>query len=298
MIRRLLAGVVALVSCAALPVWSQMEPSEPPPPPDVPVEVPLEPAAPPPPPPVMEPALPPPPAQARPNQGGGNVRQVLSNIAQQFRVQMVVDPLLQGRVNPPNQARDIQAALEAVTRQLQGVTWRKVYLRADMQMPESETLVQWVRTLATMEAQGLILADATGSRITSYVRNVTVPPGFEQQLDQMSPAFRTRPVYVVFYQRVPETGRQATRPRGSASRAEDLLALEQERMQLFMQLPPEERQRAIRMGVQMFMNMDPSVRMQLIQEGIQWFMNLSPEERQRLFEQGAQMFQQMMGGPR
>jgi hypothetical protein len=85
--------------------------------------------------------------------------------------------------------------------------------------------------------------------------------------------------------------------RQGQARAEDLLSLEQQRMQLFLQLSPEERQRAIRMGIQMFMNMDPSVRMQLMQEGMRWFMNMSPEERQMLMQQGMQMFQQMFQAP-
>ena len=83
----------------------------------------------------------------------------------------------------------------------------------------------------------------------------------------------------------------------SSDLAEDFLALEQQRMQLFMQMSPEERQRAMRMGIQMFMNMDPSLRMQMMQEGLRMFMNMSPEERRMLMEQGMQMFQQMMGGP-
>ncbi|MCS7310312.1 MAG: hypothetical protein NZ741_08840, partial [Armatimonadetes bacterium] len=168
--------------------------------------------------------------------------------------------------------------------------------------PSPETLVNWVRALVNLEAQGLIVADTTGNRITSFVRNVTVSPEFEQQLGQMVPAFKTRPVYVVFYQQ-PTLAQQATalqrsgQRQGQAMRAEDLLALEQQRLQMFMQLPPEERQRAIRMGVQMFMNLDPSVRMMMMQEGMRWFMNMSPEERQMLMQQGMQMFQQMMGGP-
>lgn len=307
-------ALVLFATSAFSPLWAQLEPGEPVPPSEPPVIAPAEPMPPPDVP--MEPILPPPPPelpqapvpqvqqprQQTRQQGGSDVRQVLTDIAQKYRLQVVIDPLVQGRVNPPTQARDAAAALDAVTRQMQGVTWRKVYLRAEMETPTPETLVNWVRALVNLEAQGLIVADATGNRITSYVRNVAVAPDFEQQLGQMVPAFKTRPVYVVFYQQ-PTLAQQATalqrqgQRQGQAARAEDLLALEQQRLQLFMQLPPEERQRAIRMGVQMFMNMDPSLRMQMMQEGMRWFMNMSPEERQMLMEQGMQMFQQMMGGP-
>jgi hypothetical protein len=230
-------------------------------------------------------------------QTGSDVRQVLADIAQRFRLQVVVDPLLQGRVTPPAQANNAQAALDAVVKQIPGVTWRKVYLRADMELPASETLVNWMRAIVNLDAQGLIVADATGNRITSFVRNVTVSPDFEQQLGEMVPAFKTRPVYVVFYQQS-MVAQQAGQRRGQGqTRAEDFLALEQQRMQMFMQMSPEERQRAMRMGIQMLMNMDPSVRMQMMQEGLRMFMNLSPEERRMLMEQGMQMFQQMIGGP-
>lgn len=293
---RTLAVTLILSLCAAVPLWAQAEPGEPTPPPEPPTEVPSDPIVPPPPPVDLQPpVLPQQPGQQM-RQTGTDIRQVLANIAQRFSLQVVVDPLLQARVNPPTQANNAQAALEAVTRQVQGLTWRKVYLRSDMETPASETLVNWVRTAVNLEAQGLIISDATGNRITSFVRNVTVPAGFEQQLDQMSPAFKRRPIYVVFYQQ-PILTQGATRRQGQA-RAEDLLSLEQQRMQMFMNMSPEERQRAIRMGVQMLMNMDPSVRMQMMQEGMRMFMNMSPEERRMLMEQGMQMFQQMFqGGP-
>jgi len=296
---RTIAAIVALSVCAVVPLWAQPEPGEPQPPPEPPVDVPSEPVMPPPPPAELQPPVEQPRQQIRQpgQQAGSNVRQVLESIAERFKLQVVVDPLLQARVTPPAQANSAQAALDAVVKQIPGSAWRKVYLRADMELPASETLVNWVRTLVNLEAQGLIIADASSNRITSFVRNVTVSPDFEQQLGQMVPAFKTRPVYVVFYQQPMLAQQQRAGQRQGQARAEDLLALEQQRMQLFMQMSPEERQRAIRMGVQMFMNMDPSVRMQMMQEGMRWFMNMSPEERQMLMQQGMQMFQQMMGGP-
>ncbi|MGQ9486466.1 MAG: hypothetical protein ACUVRT_01055 [Armatimonadota bacterium] len=297
--RGTLIAMLIVSFCTAAVVWAQPAPNEPEPPPELPVDVPQEPVMPPPPPSELQPPAVQPGQQPRQQtrQTGSDVRQVLANIAQQFRLQVVVDPLLQARVTPPSQAKDAQTALDAVTKQIPGVTWRKVFLRADMEMPASETLVNWVRSIVNMEAQGLIVADTTGSRITSFVRNVTVSPEFEQQLDQMVPAFKTRPVYVVFYQQ-PLLTQTTQRPGQQGQvRAEDLLALEQQRMQMFMNMSPEERQRAMRMGIQMFMNMDPSIRMQMMQEGMRMFMNMSPEERRMLIEQGMQMFQQMFPGP-
>ncbi|MCL6475392.1 MAG: hypothetical protein K6U75_10120 [Firmicutes bacterium] len=295
---RTIAAIVALSVCAAIPLWAQQEPGEPQPPPEPPLEVPLEPVMPPPPPAELQPPVELPRQQIRQQgqQAGSNVRRVLESIAERFKLQVVVDPLLQARVTPPAEANSAQAALDAVVKQIPGSAWRKVYLRADMELPASETLVNWVRTLVNLEAQGLMIADASGNRITSFVRNVTVSPDFEQQLGQMVPAFKTRPVYVVFYQQpmLAQTGQRTGQGRG---RAEDFLALEQQRMQMFLQMSPEERQRAIRMGIQMFMNMDPSVRMQMMQEGMRMFMNMSPEERRMLMEQGMQMFQQMFQGP-
>jgi len=296
---RAIAAIMALSVCAAVPLWSQQEPSEPQPPPEPPLEVPLEPVMPPPPPAELQPPVELPRQQIRQQgqQAGSNVRRVLESIAERFKLQVVVDPLLQARVTPPAEANSAQAALDAVVKQIPGSAWRKVYLRADMELPASETLVNWVRTIVNLEAQGLIVTDASGNRISSFVRNVTVSPDFEQQLGQMVPAFKTRPVYVVFYQQPMLAQQQRAGQRQGQARAEDLLLLEQQRMQLFLQLSPEERQRAIRMGIQMFMNMDPSVRMQLMQEGMRWFMNMSPEERQMLMQQGMQMFQQMFQAP-
>ena len=296
---RAIAAIMALSVCAAVPLWAQQEPSEPQPPPEPPLEVPTEPVMPPPPPAELQPPVELPRQQIRQQgqQAGSNVRRVLESIAERFKLQVVVDPLLQARVTPPAEANSAQAALDAVVKQIPGSAWRKVYLRADMELPASETLVNWVRTIVNLEAQGLIVTDASGNRISSFVRNVTVPPDFEQQLGQMVPAFKTRPVYVVFYQQPMLAQQQRAGQRQGQARAEDLLSLEQQRMQLFLQLSPEERQRAIRMGVQMFMNLDPSVRMQLMQEGMRWFMNMSPEERQMLMQQGMQMFQQMFQAP-
>jgi len=296
---RTTTAVLVVSLCMAVPLWAQPEPNEPAPPPEPPVDIQPEPIMPPPPPGDLQTPTIQPNQQSRQQvrQTGSDVRQVLASIAQQFKLQIVVDPLLQARVTPPSQAKDVQSALDAVVKQIPGVIWRKVYLRADMEMPTPESLVNWVRTVVNLEAQGLIVADATGNRITSFVRGVTVSPDFDQQLDQMVPAFKTRPVYVVFYQQ-PMLAQSAQR-RGQQGqvRAEDFLALEQQRMQMFMNMPPEERQRALRMGIQMFMNMDPSLRMQMMQEGIRMFMNMSPEERRMLMEQGMQMFQQMFPGP-
>ncbi len=296
---RTIAAIVALSVCAVIPLWAQQEPVEPQPPPEPPLEVPLEPVMPPPPPAELQPPVELPRQQIRQQgqQAGSNVRRVLEGIAERFKLQVVVDPLLQARVTPPAEANNAQAALDAVVKQIPGSAWRKVYLRADMELPASETLVNWVRTLVNLEAQGLIVTDASGNRITSFVRNVTVSPDFEQQLGQMVPAFKARPVYVVFYQQPMLAQQQRAGQRQGQARAEDLLSLEQQRMQLFLQMSPEERQRAIRMGIQMFMNMDPSVRMQMMQEGMRMFMNMSPEERRMLMEQGMQMFQEMFQAP-
>lgn len=294
-----MTAIAALSMFALLPLWAQDNPAEPAPPPQPPTEVPLEPIAPPPPPVEVQPPTGQPLQQPRrANQRGGtDVRQVLANIAQRFSLQVVVDPLLQERVTPPKDAKTAQEALDAVTRQIPGATWRKVYLRADMEMPSADTLVSWVRTVAELEAQGLIVADNSANRITSFVRDVTVAPNFEQQLDQMVPAFKKRPVYVVFYRQstLAQQAQRRGQPQGRVS-AEDFLALEQQRMQMFMNMSPEERQRAMRMGMQMFMNMDPSLRMQMMQEGMRLFMNMSPEERRMLMEQSMQMFQQMFQG--
>jgi hypothetical protein len=224
---RTIAAIVALSVCAVVPLWAQPEPGEPQPPPEPPVDVPSEPVMPPPPPAELQPPVEQPRQQIRQpgQQAGSNVRQVLESIAERFKLQVVVDPLLQARVTPPAQANSAQAALDAVVKQIPGSAWRKVYLRADMELPASETLVNWVRTLVNLEAQGLIIADASSNRITSFVRNVTVSPDFEQQLGQMVPAFKTRPVYVVFYQQpmLAQTGQRAGQGQGQA-RAEDLLS--------------------------------------------------------------------------
>lgn len=292
---RTTAVIAAMVIFAMMPLVAQQEPDEPTPPPELPVEVPLEPVMPPPPP--VDIQQPPTiqPSQQQLRQSGSDVRQVLASIAERFRLQVIVDPLLQARVTPPTQAESVQAALDAVTRQVPGLTWRRIYLRAEMETPATEKLVEWARTIVNLEALGLIVVDNTGNRISSFVRNVTVSPGFEQQLGQMNPAFKTRPLYVVFFQQplISQTARRQGN-QGQA-RAEDLLSLEQQRMQMFMNMSPEERQRALRMGIQMFMNMDPQFRTQMLQEGLRMFMNMSPEERRMLMEQGMQMFQQMFG---
>ncbi len=222
------------------------------------------------------------------------IAQAAQELAQKFKVQIVVDPALTLRVNPP-QADDLERALDEMTTQARDVVWRKVYTNKVLGAePNAEQILSAVRALITIELGGVMVVNPRAATLNSFVANYPAPPDLENTLEQMQPPFSAKPVYVILNPKP----QGATALRGS--KTEQFAQMQQQLMDLLAKMSPEERQQALQSAMSMWMNADPNLRNQMIFEGMrmsfEYWQTLSPEQQREMMEMGRKFFEQYFGG--
>jgi len=220
--------------------------------------------------------------------------QAVQELAQKFKVQIVVDPELTARVKPAT-ADTLERALDELVAQAAPVVWRKVYTNKLLGVePKPEQILSAVRALMNIELGGVIMVNPRAATLSSFVANYPTPPDLESSLEQMQPPFNAKPVYVVFNPRAP----QQLQLRGT--RLEQFSQLQRQMLELLSRMTPEERSQAIQAGFQMWMNADPAIRNQMIFEGMrlsfEYWNTLSPEQQREMIEMGRRFFEQYFGG--
>ncbi len=222
-----------------------------------------------------------------------DARQALEYVAEHMEQRVVIDPALKAAVRPPQEAKTIADALDAVTAQVDGLRWKKVYLRVEAGNPEPRQLVEWVRAAYNMEAAGIILTDERGERMTYAVRNVPADKGYFKDMDKKKVPFQPQPVYVVFYPKPPLMPAQAPEE-GQGPSAEVALDLSQKWFETYAQMSPNERQRAL-YGMMQGILSDPGMVQQIVRDGIGMWMRMTPDERNAFMNQARQMGERLQG---
>lgn len=222
------------------------------------------------------------------------IAQAAQEIAQKFKVQIVVDPNLTTRV-APTQADTLERALDELTANARDVVWRKVYVNRVLGAePNPEQILSSVRALLNIELGGVLVVNPRTSTLNSFRTNIPVPQDLEQTLEQIQPPFSSKPVYVILNPRQ----QPATALRGT--KMEQFAQMQQQLFDLLAQMAPEERSQALRAGMNMWMNADPNLRNQMIFEGMrmsfEYWQTLSPDQQREMFEMGRKFFEQYMGG--
>jgi hypothetical protein len=222
------------------------------------------------------------------------IAQAAQELAQKFKVQIVVDPALTLRVTPP-QAETLERALDEMTAQARDVVWRKVYTNKVLGAePNAEQILSAVRSLITIELGGVMVVNPRAATLNSFVANYPAPPDLENTLEQMQPPFSAKPVYVILNPK-PQA---ATALRGT--RMEQFAQAQQQLMDLLAKMSPEERRQALQSAMNMWMNADPDLRNQMIFEGMrmsfEYWQTLSPEQQREWMEMGRKFFEQYLGG--
>jgi hypothetical protein len=221
------------------------------------------------------------------------IAQAAQEVAQKFKVQIIVDPALTVRVTP-TQADTLEKALDELVANARDVVWRKVYTNKVLGMePNPEQILSAVRALLTIELGGVMVVNPRSATLNSFVANYPAPPNLEDTLEQMQPPFSAKPVYVILNPRP-----QLAALRGTPT--EQFAQLQQQLFELMAKMSPEERSQALRAGMQMWMNADPALRNQMIFEGMrmsfEYWQSLSPEQQREMMELGRKFFEQYMGG--
>jgi hypothetical protein len=224
------------------------------------------------------------------------IAQAAQELAQKFKVQIVVDPALTLRV-APSQAETLERALDEITAQARDVVWRKVYTNKVLGAePNAEQILSAVRALINIELGGVMVVNPRTATLNSFVANYPAPPDLENTLEQMQPPFSAKPVYVILNPK-PQA---ATAMRGS--RMEQFAQAQQQLMDLLAKMSPEERRQALQSAMNMWMNADPDLRNQMIFEGMrlsfEYWQTLSPEQQREWMEMGRKFFEQYFGGGR
>ncbi|MFN7017704.1 MAG: hypothetical protein ACK4RG_00330 [Fimbriimonadales bacterium] len=219
--------------------------------------------------------------------------QAAQELAQKFKVQIVVDPALTVRVAPP-QADTLEKALDEMVANLRDVVWRKVYTNKVLGIePTPEQIVSATRALLTIELGGVMVVNPRSATLNSFVANYPTPPNLEETLEQMQPPFSAKPVYVILNPRL-----QPAPMRGTP--LEQFNQLQQQLLELLARMSPEERSQALRAGMNLWMNADPALRNQMILEGMrlsfEYWQSLSPEQQRELMDLGRKFFEQYFGG--
>ncbi|NUL82082.1 MAG: hypothetical protein HUU60_05070 [Armatimonadetes bacterium] len=238
-------------------------------------------------------------ARGNQNDGRTDVRDVLAQLEKKHEVPVWFDATVTGRVNPKVEAEDLEGALNEVTRQVVGMTWRKVFVRKELgAQPDKAKILAAVRNLLSIEASGLMVLDTANSRVNSFIKDWPVDSEFEKGLEKMEPAYRGEPIYVVVNPRAVSALAASMGSEG----VDRYLSMQQNMLDMLGQMTPEERQKAMREGMNMWMNMNPELRGQMMMEGMRMGMDMwekMPEsERRMMMEQGMRMFEQFMGNPR
>ncbi|MCX7925035.1 MAG: DUF3106 domain-containing protein [Fimbriimonadales bacterium] len=221
------------------------------------------------------------------------IAQAAQEVAQKFKVQIIVDPTLTARVTP-TQADTLEKALDELVANARDVVWRKVYTNKVLGMePTPEQILSATRALLTIELGGVMVVNPRTATLNSFVANYPAPSNLEATLEQMQPPFSAKPVYVILNPRP-----QQMALRGTPS--EQFAQLQQQLFELLAKMSPEERSQALRAGMSMWMNADPALRNQMILEGMrmsfEYWQSLSPEQQREMMELGRKFFEQYMGG--
>lgn len=221
------------------------------------------------------------------------IAQAAQEVAQKFKVQIIVDPALTVRVLPP-QADTLEKALDELVANARDVVWRKVYTNKVLGMePTPEQILSAVRALLTIELGGVMVVNPSSATLNSFVANYPAPQNLEATLEQMQPPFSAKPVYVILNPR-------AQQPVLRGTPSEQFAQLQQQLFDLLAKMSPEERSQALRAGMQMWMNADPNLRNQMIFEGMrlsfEYWQSLTPEQQREMMELGRKFFEQYMGG--
>ncbi len=221
------------------------------------------------------------------------IAQVAQEVAQKFKVRIIVDPALTVRVTP-TQADTLEKALDDLVANARDVVWRKVYTNKVLGMePNPEQIISATRALLSIELGGVMVVNPRTATLNSFVANYPAPPNLEDTLEQMQPPFSAKPVYVILNPRL-----QQAAPRGTPT--EQFNQLQQQLFELLARMSPEERSQALRAGMSMWMNADPALRNQMILEGMrmsfEYWQSLSPDQQREMMEMGRKFFEQYMGG--
>ncbi len=240
---------------------------------------------------------------APPANDGTPIAAVLAEWAKKYDKTLVVEPGLTERVKLDPAAKSFEQGLELTLKPLKTIKWRKVYLRAKMKQPKPERLAAMVRSLEAMEATGIIIQDATGTKINYFTKAVEVPQNYAAGLDKMNPAFSNTVVYVV-YDSKPSwasangvelfdlTADPSSIPAGAIN-AQNLQAIQQKLLAAMMSMDPDERAAAMRGMMSMSNNMDSRTRVQMMVEGIKAMNSMTPEERDGMMRRTMEDLQTM-----
>ena len=228
------------------------------------------------------------------NDGRIPIAQAAQELAQKFKVQIVVDPALTLRV-APSQAETLERALDEITAQGREVVWRKVYTNKVLGAePNPEQILSAVRALINIELGGVMVVNPRTATLNSFVANYPAPPDLENTLEQMQPPFSAKPVYVIL------NPKPQAAPPMRGSRMEQFAQMQQQLLDLLAKMSPDERRQALQSAMNMWMKADPDLRNQMIFEGMrlsfEYWQTLSPEQQREWIEMGRKFFEQYFGG--
>ncbi len=138
---------------------------------------------------------------AIPPHDGKPIATVLAAWAKRHVKTLVVEPRLTALVKIDPSVTEFEQGLILAMKPYNNLIWRKVYLREKMELPKPERLAAMVRTMVSAESTDIIVQDPKASKISSFVKSVDVPKGFEAGLSKMTPPSSTKCIYVVIDKR-------------------------------------------------------------------------------------------------
>jgi hypothetical protein len=186
----------------------------------------------------------------------GDPKALAAALSGRFGVTVLVDPALAVASPPELPAMDasVEGAFAAVTRELPGSAWRRVYLTEAQQkrLPSAEKLAAWVRTLEQLEPDRLVLQQAATRPATVYRK--------AEPLEAL-PALRRRggfgdqPIYLIL----------STTPAARGGTLEErLLDLQRQQIGLMLRLSPEQMAQTMAQTIRAFPAADAGTRARLM----------------------------------
>jgi hypothetical protein len=222
------------------------------------------------------------------------LKEITETLSTKFKARIVADPAIFVATKPvaPNESTNIVIAMDSLVSQLKRASWRRLYLTQNQGsvLPAAEKLAASVRAMELVEQSGIVLENPATRKLTTFVKNFAAPANLEAELKAQE--FNPDAVYVIYSTELGADGAKSAEDRFFDLQKEQMDMMMQmdgdqlsqamaRGMDLYAQLDPATR--SALMG-------------QMMRAGMQMFMNMPADQRQALMQDAASMFGGLTGG--
>ena len=229
------------------------------------------------------------------------VTEILDSFAKQTKVKILLESTVTGNVSTTLTDIPLEAALTAVSKASGKMEWRKLYLAGDSDlMKQPDRLASTVRLMAGFSFPSLVVAGSSTGKLTAHFddkKGVTVAE------DAAAKTLGMLKVYLITNDAAVAAKAKAEDKKEAKDALDKYTKLQQDQMDAFMKMTPEQREQAIIASLDMMDRVgpeymgaamdalakaDPEVMRQRIARQTEMMLSMSPESRRAMIRLGMQ----------